>query len=88
VSALIGGARRRERARDAGREDSRDSTDPEELHGHTPPQPYDRARRDAIACSCERRRQEKTERGVAAAVVAWYGPRDRGIKASIPVEVR
>ena len=23
-----------------------------------------------------------------AAVVAWYGPRDRGIKASIPVEVR
>ena len=23
-----------------------------------------------------------------AAVVAWYGPRDRGIKAGIPVEVR
>jgi hypothetical protein len=23
-----------------------------------------------------------------AAVVAWYGPRDRGIKATIPVEVR
>ena len=23
-----------------------------------------------------------------AAVVAWYGPRDRGIKASIPVEVK